>query len=131
MTPKKSAGRKPSHLELAFEELWGKVAAGTPLIATLDKEIALPPRRYKFDFRIPHTNVLIEIMGGTYAKIRMGHSSGYGLHRDYEKSRYAQMKGFLVLSYDRKQINVENVEALFLYVIRTYPHLANDKLPGN
>ena len=101
------------------------MAAGTPLIATLEREVALPPRRYKFDFRIPHTNVLIEVMGGTYAKIRMGHSSGEGLHRDYAKSRYAQMKGFLVLAFDRKQINEENLMEVYLYVLRTYPHLAN------
>lgn len=129
--PRKSSSRKPSHLEEAFELLWSKTAAATPLIATLEKEVVLPPRRYRFDFRIPHTNVLIEIMGGTYAKIRMGHSSGDGLHRDYEKSRYAQMKGFLVLAYDHKQINVENIEELWLYVIRTNPSLANAQLPSD
>lgn len=124
MPRKPSSQRRPSHLETAFEELWGKVAAGTPLIATLDKEIALPPRRYKFDFRIPHTNVLIEIQGGTFSRVRMGHSTGEGLNRDYHKCNYCMYKGFQLFYFDRKMINLENVEALFLYVVRKYPELA-------
>ena len=131
MKRKPPTERKPSSLEAAFELLWSKTAAACPLIATLEKEVKLPPRQYRYDFRIPHTNILIEIMGGTYAKIRMGHSSGDGLHRDYAKSRFAQMKGFLVLAYDRKQINVENIEELFVHVIRTYPHLADKQLPSD
>jgi very-short-patch-repair endonuclease len=123
--PKKSAGRKQSHLELAFYQLWSQVAAATPRIATLEQEVRLPPRRYMFDFRIPHTKILIEVQGGTYSRIRMGHSSGEGLNRDYKKANYAQMQNYQVFYFDRKMINVENIEGLWLYAIRTHPHLAD------
>ena len=125
MPKKTTSPRKPSSLEAAFSQLWSKTASSCPSIATLEAEVRVKPRRYKYDFLIPHTNVLIEINGGTYAKIRMGHSSGEGQHRDYEKARYAQMKGYLVFTYDSKQITPANLQELFTYVITRYPHLAN------
>ena len=117
-SPPRPPGRPPSVLEDRFRIMWEAAAAGTPHVPLL-AEVTLPPRRYRFDFRIPLTNVLIEINGGTYARIRMGHSSGDGIARDYEKSRYAQMKGWRVFAYDRKQITEKNIQELLNYVLRT------------
>ena len=104
--------------------MWAEVAAGSPLLTTLEEEVRIKPRQYKFDFLIPGTNILIECQGGTYARIRMGHSSGEGLARDYEKARYAQMKDYKVFAYDSKQITLANLEVLYVYVCQKFPHLA-------
>lgn len=115
----------PSALELAFERLWLSTAAASPRLRELEREVVLPPRKYRFDFLIVGTNVLIEIQGGTWSRRRLGHSTGEGQFRDYAKTRYAQMKGYLVLPYDRKQAtNPAEVKILYEYVVQKFPELA-------
>lgn len=116
--------RKPSSLEAAFVALWEEVAKDSPRLLKLEPEVTLPPRKFRYDFLIPGTKVLIEVQGGTWARKRLGHSSSEGLHRDYEKSRYAQMRGYLCLAYDRKQVVKHELEVLYAFVCRSYPDLA-------
>lgn len=123
--PKARANKRvPSSLEAAFVTLWAEVAAASPRLATLETEVTLKPKRWRFDFLIPGTNVLIECNGGTYAYKRMGHSTGAGLFRDYAKTRYAQMRGYICLPYDSKQITKAELELLYVYIVQKYPHLA-------
>jgi hypothetical protein len=127
MAPKKktrSRSKAPSSLEAAFATLWAEVAAGSPKLATLESEVTIKPRRWRFDFLIPGTNILIECQGGTYSWKRMGHSTGEGLFRDYAKSRFAQMRGYICLAYDSKQITKAELEILYVYVVQSFPHLA-------
>jgi hypothetical protein len=116
--------KQPTALELAFASLWAEVASGSPRLRVLEAEVVLPPRKFRFDYLVPGTNVLIEVQGGTWSRQRLGHSTGAGLHRDYEKARYAQMRGYLCLCYDRKQINRSELGVLYEYICRTYPDLA-------
>lgn len=116
--------RVPSSLEAAFVTLWAEVAAASPRLATLEVEVTLKPKKWRYDFLIPGTNVFIECNGGTYSWKRMGHSTGAGIFRDYAKSRYAQMRGYLVLHYDSKQITTMELQTLYVYIIQKFPHLA-------
>ena len=64
--------------------------------------MAIPGRRYRWDFAWPDKRVLVEINGGTYA--HMGHSTGSGIARDYEKANLAVLQGWRVLSFDGKAV---------------------------
>lgn len=55
---------------------------------------ALPDRQYKWDFGWPAYRLLVEIQGGTFSRKKMGHNSGSGLHRDYEKLNLAVLAGW-------------------------------------
>jgi|SRR5574343_1141179 len=59
-------------------------------------------RKWRCDMAWPEYRVLAEIQGGTYQ--HMGHSTGEGLHRDYEKINSAQMMGYVALQFDRRMI---------------------------
>ena len=63
---------------------------------------AIPGRRYRWDFAWPDKRVLVEINGGTYA--HMGHSTGPGIARDYEKSNLAVLAGWKVFAFDRRMV---------------------------
>lgn len=64
--------------------------------------MAIPGRRYRWDFAWPDSFVLVELNGGTYA--RMGHSTGTGIARDYEKSNLAVLAGWKVFAFDRRMV---------------------------
>ena len=120
--PRKKPGtskRLPSHLEQKFQELWEEAAAGTPYSPLL-KEVMIKPRKYRFDFRIPNTPVLVEVQGGTRVS-HYGHSSHEGIKRDAHKSRYAQMKDYQVFAYTGDDITKENILELLTYVYRKFP----------
>lgn len=68
-----------------------------------------PKRKWRVDFRILGTNLLVEINGGTWM-VKSGHSTGKGIERDYEKSNAAQLLGFTYLQYTKKEI--DNLVAL-------------------
>lgn len=112
--------KPPTCLEQRFVLLWGEVAKGTGF-STLEAEVSIPPRKFRWDFRIPGTQVLIECNGGTYHRKRLGHSSAAGLARDYEKSNYAQYKGWQQFTFDTKQVNLHKLQELFEYVCKRYP----------
>lgn len=100
--------------------LWSEVAKGTGF-STLEAEVTIPPRKFRWDFRIPGTQVLIECNGGTYHRKRLGHSSAAGIARDYEKSNYAQYKGWQTFTFDTKQVTLHKLQELFEYVCKRYP----------
>ena len=74
--------------------------AGFP--APLREYAAVPGRRFRWDFAWTDARVLVEINGGTYA--RMGHSTGTGIARDYEKSNLAVLAGWKVFAFDRRMV---------------------------
>ncbi len=115
--------KPPTSLEDRFVRMWAEVAAGSPRLTTLECEVQLPPRRFRYDFRIAGTEVLVEVNGGTWHKQRLGHSTGAGIARDYEKLNYAQFKGWQVFIFDTKQVNLANLNSLYLYICKKYPNL--------
>ena len=116
-TPR-SKPRQPSHLETTFSSLYQDLNPGSRF--KLIPEVTIPGRRFRYDFRIEGTNVMIEVMGGIYATRRYGHSSGAGIARDYEKARFACYNGFIVLSFDSKAITNEKITELLNWLERTY-----------
>jgi very-short-patch-repair endonuclease len=63
---------------------------------------AIPGRKFRFDFAFVEARLLIEINGGTYSK--GAHSTGIGLHRDYEKGNLAVQHKWRVLQFDCKMV---------------------------
>lgn len=66
---------------------------------------AINGRRYRFDFAWPKHNLLVEVQGGTFAKSKLGHSTGMGINRDNEKMILAQLAGWKVFQVDTKQVH--------------------------
>lgn len=60
---------------------------------------AIPDRKYKFDFFLPESNLLVEIQGGTFQKKRTAHSTGTGIRRDCFKTVLAQICGFNIFNF--------------------------------
>lgn len=48
------------------------------------------------------TGIAVEINGGIWGGIRMGHSSGFGIARDYEKNYLAQAGGRMNIRLEEK-----------------------------
>ena len=91
-----------SELELLFDELW------LELFPDLDLEVEqtiIPQRKYRFDYVHHPSKVAIELNGGVWA--RMGHSTGSGITRDYEKLNLAQSLGWRVFQLSGDMINPE------------------------
>ena len=75
-------------------------AAGLP---TFEREVmAIPGRKFRFDFCWREARLLVEINGGTFTQ--GGHSTGLGIRRDYEKSNLAVLAGWRVLVFDAKAV---------------------------
>ena len=55
----------------------------------------IPKRKFRHDFRITGTNLLIEVQGGVFVK--GAHSTGLGITRDATKNNLAVLAGFRVL----------------------------------
>ena len=92
----------------ALEELFALQCEQAGLPTPVREYSAIPGRRYRWDFAWVDARVLVEINGGTYA--RMGHSTGAGISRDYAKSNCAQLRGWRTLIFDRRM--VESGEAV-------------------
>jgi hypothetical protein len=60
--------------------------------------VFLPGRKFRFDLAWIKERLAVECNGATWVK--GGHSSGYGLRRDYEKMNLAQVNGWIVLQFD-------------------------------
>lgn len=90
-----------SHLEetLAFQ----LQAAGLIFVREFR---ALPDRQFRFDFAFPgDARLLVEVQGGTFARGKMGHTSGMGVHRDCEKNNLAVLAGWRVLAVAEHHIS--------------------------
>jgi len=61
-----------------------------------EEYMAVKGRRFRWDFYTP-PDLLIELNGGTYQ--HMGHSTGKGIQRDYDKHNLAVLNGFRVLMF--------------------------------
>jgi len=72
-------------------------------------------RRWLADFCWPSHRLIVEVMGGTFA--HMAHSTGTGIHRDYEKSNAAQLMGYTYLQFDRQMIEDGSALATIQQVI--------------
>ena len=59
-------------------------------------------RKFRADFLWRKERVIAEVNGGTFR--RMAHSTGEGIHRDYEKGDLATLAGWRYLNFDRKMI---------------------------
>ena len=81
---------------------WQIKAAGLP--QPCPEYLAIPGRKFRFDFAWPEIKLLVEVQGGTFAKSKTGHSSGLGINRDCEKTVLAQLAGWRVFPLDEKHI---------------------------
>ena len=64
--------------------------------------IAVPGRKFRFDFAWPDLMLLVEVQGGIWTK--GGHSTGVGISRDCEKGNLATLLGWRVLHVTSEQI---------------------------
>lgn len=55
------------------------------------------PRKWRSDWRVQGTSILIEFEGGLFAKGKQGHSSVTGILRDIEKYNTAALLGYTVI----------------------------------
>ena len=74
------------------------------LAQPIREHVALPGRRFRFDFAWPSQQLLVEVQGGTFGRGKMAHSSGMGINRDCEKHNLAVLAGWRVLSVDAKKV---------------------------
>ena len=86
----------------ALEEMFALQCEQAGFPAPLREYAAVPGRRFRWDFAWTDARVLVEINGGTYA--RMGHSTGTGIARDYEKSNLAVLAGWRTFVFDRRMV---------------------------
>ncbi len=63
---------------------------------------AIPHRRFRWDFHILGTNLIIEVQGGIFVK--GGHSTGVGIMRDSEKHNLAMLAGYRDLLVNKTTI---------------------------
>jgi|GEM_PF-2620614 len=70
--------------------------------------VAIPGRRFRWDFAWPSFRILLEVQGGTWGKGGKGgsaaHSGGVAAARDAEKGNLAVMAGWKCLSVTTDQI---------------------------
>lgn len=61
-----------------------------------------PPRRWRFDFAWPNIKLAVEVHGGIWISGRHNRPSGFS--RDLAKMNKAQMLGWRVLQFTRKDV---------------------------
>lgn len=64
--------------------------------------VAIPGRRFRWDFAWPNFRLLLEVQGGTWGK--GAHSGGVGASRDCEKGNLATCAGWRTLAVTTDQI---------------------------
>jgi len=74
-------------------------------------------RKFAADFAWVAPRVIVECHGGTWGSKRVGHSSGGGIARDYERLNIAQRLGWFVLQYDAKALAKRRIEETVREVI--------------
>ena len=69
-----------------------------------ERELMLiPGRRFRFDFLITGTDLIVEVEGGTWSGGR--HTTGAGFKKDCEKYNLALQHGYRVLRYTTDMVN--------------------------
>ena len=63
-----------------------------------------PERRWRSDWRVKATRILIEFEGGLFSKGKGGHSSVTGIHRDIDKYNEAALLGWTVIRITPKHV---------------------------
>lgn len=61
-------------------------------------------RRFRADWRVANTKILIEFEGGLFAKGKQGHSSVTGILRDIEKYNLCALGGWIVIRVTPKHV---------------------------
>lgn len=61
-----------------------------------------PDRKWRADFRISDTKILVEVEGGIWSGGR--HTRGSGFEKDCEKYNWAAANGWIVLRYSTRQV---------------------------
>jgi very-short-patch-repair endonuclease len=64
--------------------------------------LAIPGRKFRFDFSWAEFRLLVEIQGGTWKK--GAHSTGQGISRDTEKLNLATIEGWRVMQFTVDQV---------------------------
>lgn len=104
------APRSPSRLEERFLSLWNLL--GGPV---LEREFRFhPERRWRADFALVESRVLIEVEGGIWVNGR--HNRAAGFNSDLEKYLEAGLLGWQVFRFGPDQITLENVKRLLMAV---------------
>ena len=66
-------------------------------IAVVPEFIFAPPRKWRSDWLVIGTTILVEFEGGLFAKRKGGHSSVTGILRDIEKYNAAAIGGWTLI----------------------------------
>ena len=74
-------------------------AAGVPFE---QEQVLIPGRRFRFDFLLSDTDLIVEVEGGTWAGGR--HTTGAGFAKDCEKYNLALEHGYRVLRYTTNMV---------------------------
>jgi hypothetical protein len=63
-----------------------------------------PPRKWRADWRVKNTRILVEYEGGLFADNKIGHANVGGILRDIEKYNAAAIAGWIVIRVTPKFI---------------------------
>ena len=66
------------------------------------EQVLIPGRRFRFDFLLSDTDLIVEVEGGTWAGGR--HTTGAGFAKDCEKYNLALQYGYRVLRYTTNMV---------------------------
>lgn len=100
--PAKSTAFDQSPLEARFLALWEQ-AGGPPLLSEVR---LIPDRKFRCDFLHEPTKSVFEIQGFK------DHTSAKGFKRDNEKHLLLFLNGYQVVTLDRAQITLKNIELI-------------------
>jgi len=63
-----------------------------------------PVRRWRFDFVLTDYRIAVEICGSIWKGRAGGHSSGFGLQRDFDKRNAGVMLGYRILTFSSRDV---------------------------
>lgn len=108
--PKRHRKRKPkgspqdlSELELLFLHHWKVCGHSGEKLQPVAQHKFHDVRGWRFDWAWPSIKVAVELHGGEFMK-KSGHTTGTGLAKDCEKSRRAQINGWIVLPFTGREL---------------------------
>ena len=80
------------------------------------EQMLIPGRRFRFDFLITGTDLIVEVEGGTWSGGR--HTTGAGFKKDCEKYNLALLHGFRVLRYTTDMVGKGDALAQIVEMLR-------------